>query len=283
MPATRLAIDLSGGPIRVLEGAPGLPMRCGEAGISEQAMLNGRVHDPAAVGAALRQLLARTEINSTRAMVAASDSLATFRVLSFPSSATGADLEAGVTAQLPSHERFSVRRIEVSGTGDRLERLVYATAWDRDAVRRITEAIRHAGLDPAVVDLKSLCVARAVATPACVVIDLTTQPVEALLIDAHIPRVLYTFKLGEEDDLAGTLAAGLKPVFAFDRSRGAELGPEAPILVRSEQTLPHSVAQRLGQLTGHPVEPVPQPPRVDPGVRYGAFLTCIGLVLRRRT
>ena len=256
-------------------------MRSGEAGISEQAMDQGHVHDPAAVGAALRTLLARTDINSTRALVVASDSLATFRVLSFAPGTSDADVDAAVRGQLPAHDRFAISRTEVAGDG--AGRVVYAAAWDRDGVKEITEAIRHAGLDPAVVDLKSLCIARAVPAAACVVLDMSAQPVEAILIDGHIPRVWHAFRLGEDGDLASALAGGLKPVFAFDRSRGgAELGPEAPILVRSEQTLPHSVVMRLAQLTGHPVEPVPPPPRVDSGVRYGAFLACIGLVMRRR-
>ena len=264
----------------MLEGLPGLPMRSGEAGISEQAMHQGRIRDPVAVGGVLRALLARTEINSTRAMVVASDSLATFRILSFASGTSDTDVEAAVKAQLPAHERFAVRRAEIAVSGT--TRVVYATAWDRDGIRDVTEAIRQAGLDPAVVDLKSLCVARAVPAPACVVLDLSAQPVEVILIDDHIPRVWHAFTLGEDGDLASALAAGLKPVFAFDRSRGAELGPDAPVLVRSEQTLPHSVVTRLAHLTGHPVEPVPPPPRVDSGVRYGAFLACIGLVMRRR-
>lgn len=279
MPASRLAIDLSGGTIRALDGVPGGPMRSGEIGVAEQAMEGGHIRDPAVVGTAIRQLLARAEINTGRAMVAASDAIASFRVMTFAPGTSDDEVDAEVRAQLPAHDRLSIRRREVlDGVPGRT---IYATAWDRDSVRAITEAVRTAGLEPAVVDLKSLCLARAVTAPACVILDMSGQPVEAILIDAHVPRAWHAFKLGADGDLAMSIAAGLKPVFAFYRTRADQFPPDAPILVRAEQMLPASVATRLRQLTGRPVEPVPQPPRVDPALRYSAYLTCIGLVMRR--
>ena len=84
MATSRLALDLSGGTLRVLDGVPGGPMRCGEAAPPPGAFERGRVLDPAALGQAIRQLLARTEISATRALIAASDVIASFRMLTFP-------------------------------------------------------------------------------------------------------------------------------------------------------------------------------------------------------
>lgn len=257
-------------------------MRCGESGVPENAMDGGRVLEPAAVGGALRQLLARAEITANRALIAASDRIASFRVLTFPSETSDADVDAAVRSQLPSNsERLAVRRIEV--LVGRPERTVFATVWDRDQVQAIAEAARYAGLDPAVVDLKSLCMARAVPVPSCIVLDLSNHPFEAVLIDDHVPRVWHGFEVEADGDHAAMLAAGLKPILSFYRNaRGAGFGPDSPILIRSDQVLPSLMSTRLKELTGHPVEPLPQPPRVDPELRYAAFLTCVGLVMRRR-
>jgi hypothetical protein len=258
-------------------------MKCGESGIPEHAIENGKILDPGAVGSALRQLLARADITSGHALIAASDQIASFRVLTFPGDASDAEIDAAVKAQMPSTpERLAVRRTEVL-TG-RPERTVYATVWDRDQVRAIADAARHAGLDPAVVDLKSLCIARAVAESSCLVLDMSSQPFEAILIDHHIPRAWHSFKVESDGDHAAMLAAGLKPVLSFYRNApGSGFGPDSPILVRSDQGLPSSWSGRLKELTGRPVEALPQPPRVDPELRFGAFVTCVGLVMRRRT
>jgi hypothetical protein len=283
VPANRLAVDLSGGPIRALEGMLGGPMRCGESGIPEHAIEGGRIVDPELVGNTLRQVLARAEITANRALIAASDRIASFRVLTFPTAATETEIDTAVKAQMPSTpERLALRRTEVL-TG-RPDRTVYATVWDRDQVRAIAESAKHAGLDAAVVDLKSLCVARAVPVPNCIVLDLSSQPIEVILIEEHIPRAWHSFKVEPDGDLPVTLAAGLKPVLSFYRSNpGSGIGPDSPIVVRSDQLLPSSLSERLEELAGHPVLALPQLARVDPELRFGAFLTCVGLIMRRRT
>ena len=257
-------------------------MRCGESAPPPGSMDRGRVVDPARLGQALRQLVARTEITAGRALIAASDAIASFRVLSFPPGTADGDIAAELKRQLPlESDRMSLRRTEV--LPDDGSRTVYAVVWDRTQVQAMAEAVRHAGLEPAVVELKSLCVARAVPEASCILVDLTAEPCEALLIDAHIPRVSHVFTIGSGTDLSAELAAGLRPVLAFYRqSTGAEFPAESPILIRADQMLPTLMATRLEGMTGHPVGPLPQPRRVLPEVRFVPFLTCIGLVMRRR-
>ena len=81
-----------------------------------------------------------------------------------------------------------------------------------------------------------------------------------------------------------SLATGLKPVLSFYKRRlgTTGFGPGSPILVRSEQALPTLMSGRLERLTGHSVLPLPPPARIPPEVRFSPYLTCIGLVMRRR-
>jgi hypothetical protein len=279
---SRLALDLSGGTLRVLEGMPGGPMRCGESAAPHGALEGGRVLDATALAQALRQLLARTDITATRALIAASDAIASSRVLTFPRGTQDSEIDAAVKAQLNmGSDRMAMRHIEVPG--EREERTIFATVWDRSQVQSIASAVRQAGLEPAAVDLKSLCVARAIPVSSCILLDMTDDPCEAVLIDDRVPRTAHSFRLESGGDLALALANGLKPVLAFQRRSGATgFGPESPILVRSDQQLPTLLTGRLEKLIGHPVDPLPRPPRVDPDVRFVPYLTCIGLVMRRR-
>jgi len=274
-------LDLSSGTLHVLEGVPGGPMRCGEAAAAPGSLEGGRVLDPPALGQALRSLIARSEITATRALIAASDAIASFRILTFPKTATETEIDAAVNGQLSvNSERMSVRHLELL-TG-REERTVFATIWDRGQVQAIETAVRLAGLEPAVVDLKSLCVARALTEASCVVLDMSVAPCEAILIDNRIPRVWHTFKLESGGDLALSVTNGLKPVLEFQRRIAASgFGPDSPILVRTDQALPSLLTGRLEQLTGRQVRPLPQPPRIDPDIRFGPYFTCLGLVMRR--
>lgn len=275
-------MDLSGGTLRVLEGVPGGPMRCGESAAPTGALEGGRVLDAPALGQALRQLLARSEITTTRALIAASDVIASFRVLTFPKGTPDPEIDAAVKMQLNvGSQRMAARHLEVPGGHD--NRTIFAAVWDRNQVQLIASAARHAGLEPAAVDLKSLCVARAIPVASCILLDMTADPCEAVLIEDRVPRTAHSFRLESGGDLALALSNGLKPALAFQRRSGARgFGSESPILVRSDQVLPSLLTSRLEKLTGHPVEALQRPPRVDPDLRFVPYLTCIGLVMRRR-
>lgn len=257
-------------------------MRCGEAPAAPGSLEGGRVTDPVAVGQALRQLIARSEITTTRALVAASDAIASFRVLTFPKSTADADIAAAIRSQTNlGSDRMARRHFEVFAGRD--ARTIFAAVWDRTQVQAIATAVRQAGLEPAAIDLKSLCVARALTVDSCVFLDMTADPPEAVLIDERVPRLWHTFKVESSEDLALAIANGLKPLLAFHRrSENGGFGPDLPIMVRSEEELSATLMKRLKQLTGRPVEAIKQPPRVDPEVRFGPYLTCLGLVMRRR-
>jgi hypothetical protein len=256
-------------------------MRSGEAAVPPGSMEDGRVLDPTALGQALRSLIARTEVTATRALIAVSDALASFRVLTFPKNTTPAEIDAAVVSQLNlGSDRMSHQHLEVLAGRD--ERTIFAAVWDRGHVQAIAAAVRQAGVEPAVVDLKSLCVARALAEDSCIVLDMSVDPCEVVLIHARVPRIAHAFRVESGGDLALSMANGLRPVLGFQRrSGGTGLGADSPILVRSDHPLPSLLTGRLEQLTGHKVSPVAQPPRVDPDIRYGPFLTCLGLVMRR--
>lgn len=285
MPASapRLAVDLSGSLIRVVEGAPGAPMRCGTGGTPAGSLVGGRVNDVEAVGGALRMLMARTEITTNRAMIAAGDSVATFRVMSLPKTSRDSDVEAAVARELPMDpERMSIRWLDIPYDGE--GRHVYAVAWDRGLVKSITDAVRAAGLEPGVVDLKSACIARTAPEPSCLIVDLSSDPVDMFLLDGSMPRVWSSARVdlsGGADplpELEGPLKSMLR---YYKRRRDTNFDHASPILISGEQPLPASSAARLQRALGHPVTNLPMPPRVPPDIRHATFLTCLGLMMRR--
>ena len=279
----RLAIDLSGGSIRVVEGSIGGTMRSGSAAVPDGASIAGRVADPAAVATSLRPLLARAEITLSRALVAASDTLATFRVLGLPPVSTNKDVDAAISRELPFDPQRTATRwhdLESSAAG----RFVYAASWDKAMLKNVTDAVRLAGIEPSVVELKSASVARAVPASTCVVVDLSSQPAELILIDRHLPQVWHSFATEDPlgDDAASQLAAPLRSMLRFYRRRtDGDFGREAPVFVSGEQALSSQALAELSAMIDQPVHILPAPARVPPHVRHSTYLTCLGLLMRR--
>jgi Type IV pilus assembly protein PilM len=261
----------------------GGPMRCGSGGTPAGSIEHGKIVDVEGVASALRQLIARAEIQENRALIAASDALAVFRVLKFATSTTEQSIDSAVAKEFPlDPERMATRWTEVHSNGQ--QRIVYAAAWDRAQVRKVADTVKLAGLEPVVIDLKSACIARAVSEPACIVLDLSSDPAELFLIDSHLPQVWHSFKIDVPpgEDLGPALAAPLRSALRYYlRKKDSDFGSRSPILISGEQVIPSNVLAALSHALEHPVEPLLGPTRVPEEVRHATYLTCLGLIMRR--
>lgn len=243
---------------------------------------HGTVTNGAEVAKVLKQLLAGAEFKENHALIVANDSLASFRVLSFPRETTEPKIDAAVRAQLPMDgSRMGVQRYELTHNGS--DRTVLAVAFDRSRVHAVGEAVRLAGLEPTVVELKSLCLARVAPASECVVVDLSVEPAEAYLISDDVPRLWNTFWVPDDDSEAAGVATGIRSVLNFQRrqANGKGLVSDLPVYFTDRADV-----QRLGpavsDLLGHSVSVMPQLPRVPPEVQDGPYLACLGLLMRRR-
>lgn len=178
---------------------------------------------------------------------------------------------------------MGVQRQEVTSSGG--DRTVYAVAYDRAKVQMLAATLRLAGLEPTVVELKSLCVARMAQPSSCVVIDLG-DPAEIFIIDGSLPRLWHTFGADPRtpDELAANVTSAVRAAIGYYRRQPESSGfsVSAPILISTDNGFPSRIAADLESALGHPVAPVPAPQRVPPEVRYGSFMACLGLIMRRR-
>ena len=281
MIAPRLAIDLSGNAVRVVIGSPGGRMWAASADLPTGSSSHGTVTNGAEVAKVLRQLLAGAEFKESHALIVANDSLASFRVLSFPRDTTEPKIDAAVRAQLPMDgSRMGVQRYELTHNGS--ERTVLAVAFDRSRVHAVGEAVRLAGLEPTVVELKSLCIARVAPASGCVIVDLSVEPAEAYLISDDVPRLWNTFWVQKESE-AASVATGIRSVLNFQRrqANGKGLVSDLPVYFTDLASV-QRIGPAVSDLLGHSVSVTPHLPRVPPEVQDGPYLACLGLLMRRR-
>lgn len=258
-------------------------MNCASASVSDGSIAAGKVPGPASVSNTLKQLLARMGVQETRASVAISDAAATFRVLQMPADATEQQVDAAVARELPLNaDRIASRWIDVALKDS--ARVVYAVAWDSSQLKAAVDSVKLAGIDVSVVELKSASLARAVSLSSCVLVDLTSNPVELVLIDRHVPRLWHRFdlKAAHNEEVGRALAPPVRSILGFHRRSGnLESGGSFPVLISSEQELPASALAELGGLVNQPVELLAAPQRVPSNVRYSTYLACLGLIMRR--
>jgi hypothetical protein len=282
MVAPRLAIDLSGDAVRVVIGSPGGRMWAASAALPTGSSSHGTVTNGAEVAKVLKQVLAGAEFKESHAMIVANDSLASFRVLSFPRDTSEPKIDAAVRAQLPMDgSRMGVQRYELTHNGS--DRTVLAVAFDRARVQAVGEAVRLAGLDPTVVELKSLCLARVAPAAECVVVDVSVDPAEAYLISGDVPRLWHTFGVPNDESEAASVATGIRSVLNFHRRQANAKGLVSDLPVYfTDQVSVQRIGPAVSALLGHSVSVTPPLPRVPPEVQDGPYLACLGLLMRRR-
>ena len=282
---SRLAIDLSGNTVRMLAGSVGGRMKAAEAKVPASVMSDGLVLNSASLAPIIKELAAEVDGKEGKAVIAASDSLASFRIINVARDATDAKVESLVRAQLPlDGNRMGMQRVEVAANGP--ERTVYAVAFDRLKVQGLAAAVRLAGLEPSVVELKSLCVARVAPVPSCVVLDVTVSPAEVFLVDGSLPRFWHTFKvdLSNGAELGQQLAGGARAVLSFYKRLpgGSDYPADAPVFISGEGSPSPLLVSAVQATIGHPIQALPAPPRISPEIRYGPYMACLGLIMRRR-
>jgi hypothetical protein len=256
---------------------------CASGAAPAGSLVDGKIKDAAAVALALRQVLARSEIRDTRAYVTVSDALGSFRVLKFPSATSDDEIDSATSREFPMDDRLATRWVDISRNGG--GRSVYAVAWDKSQVKLASDVARSAGLDAQVVELKSLSVARTVVQPAFVLIDLGGEPAELFVVDDHIPQLRRSFEVSTPgEDIGAAIVGPVRQALRFysQRSR-ATFEREAPILIAGQQVLSSQALANLSQLLDRPVEALPPPPRVPHEVRHVTYLSCLGMLMRRRS
>ena len=108
-------------------------MRCGSGGTPAGSLVDGKVIDVSAVGSALRQLLARTEIHETKALIAASDGVARrYERLGFVYLGTRQQLSQGRADSTDVHHLAVDERSRGSSAGPASQRPAYRAIDNSD-------------------------------------------------------------------------------------------------------------------------------------------------------
>ena len=116
---SRLAIDLSGNTVRMLAGSVGGRMKAAEAKVPASVMSDGLVLNSASLAPIIKELAAQVDGKEGKAAIAASDSLASFRIINVAKDATDAKVESLVRAQLPlDGNRMGMQRVEVAAQAE---------------------------------------------------------------------------------------------------------------------------------------------------------------------
>ena len=278
-----LTFDFEGSGIRFLLVRGGRVVRWEALSVPPEQMSQGVVHDPAAVGGALRELLERNDVRKGRVVTSVTGLRAISRLMTLPPIKERL-LEDALRHKIRQDTSLPLDDMDFSWhvlrrASDSLE--VYALAVPREAIDRQVETLAVAGLRANAMDVKPLALARLVEAPSAIVLNVEDHSLSVLILRQWMPVVVRTVPFGvgraapeaRLDLLLQELARTTK--FYSEGHRDDPIDSQASLVATGELFENKDFLEALANRHSGPVQvPVPTLPHPDdlPAAMYSVNL-----------
>jgi type IV pilus assembly protein PilM len=209
---TYLGVDIGSAAIKAVELNPGdktMSVRAvGAVATPPDAMQEGRITNPHAIGRALRKMLSNAGIRTRQAVTAVSGQVAIVREVRMPN-LPAAELKQAARFEVERYLPYPIAEVtydvgvigEVKEEGNtRLDVLVVAAR--SDVLNQHVAALRAAGLEPIVVDMEPFALARAMVggngsgQHLVIYIHVGAANTAIVIVDGTTPRVMRNVAFG---------------------------------------------------------------------------------------
>lgn len=165
------------------------------------------------------------------------------------------------------------------------ETLVYLVASPRNLVDALISTLRKAGLNPYLMDLKPLALARTITEPRAIIIDLQPTNFDIVLVADGIPQVARSLPLTQQvslEEKAIVIKKELDRAITFYNSGHVDNPIEAsvPLLLSGELTEQQDAWKALVGKQDRPVQALSLPMETPENFPPGQYVTNIGLALK---
>lgn len=253
---------------------------------------DGLVLEPEALGQAIDTLFSRAQIQvpRDRVIVSLNGLHSTFRILSVPpmKSAQMADAvrrAARKEMPLPLEELYlSWQPLRIVDN----KQEVFVLGVPREAVDVLAKALKHAGIQPYIMDLKALALARVANRSEALILDLEPENFGITLIANGIPAIMRTFipKRGDtilEDNVRRLAGEILRTVEFYNRDHPTNpLSPDTPVFLTGETTVNPGTDKIVQAEIQFPITPLRLPLIYEASFPVSPYVVNIGLALRGR-
>jgi len=249
---------------------------------------DGVVIDKTSVADKISHLLAEQSIEARKVIAGLSGLHCISRLLKIPRlskslQVEGITREAGRVIPVPLEKLYISWQV-ISTSQD--EMVVFLVAFPRNVADAMIETLRLAGLDPYIMDLKPLALARVANTDTAIIADVQPTDIDIVVIVDRIPQLIRTLSLPHTvESWPGTLTTikgEIDRTAKFYNSSHADspLDTSVPILISGELAEhPQEYEQLAGDL-GYTVMPLSSPLECPGELPSNKYMVNIGLALK---
>ncbi len=282
-----VTLNITAKSVRLLSVKGKQVERWGSIPLAPGLVKDGLILEPKAVGAAISTLFKSTKIPKQKVITSLTGLSFTYRILSLPRTKP-ALLEEAIQRSarkeipLPLEELYLSWQA-IDGQQDELDFFVLGVP--RNPIDAVIQTLAEAGVEPYIVELKPLALARAANRGDVLIVALEPDCFDVVLVASGIPTVIHTITPRGEgaslEDNIRRLTDELTKTVKFYNSSHPEtpLNPTTPLLLTGELATDAATSNLIQAETGYPVESLAPPLEFPSALPVAPFATNMGLAL----
>ena len=284
-----VTLSISAVSIRLLSVKGRQVKKWGEAPLAPELVRDGLILQPEAVGETIAALLKSTRVAKERVITCLSGLSFTYRTLSLPRinpALLEEAIERAARQEMPLPlEELYLSWQAIGGGGE--EQDFFILGVSRNLVDAMVRTLAVAGIEPYLMDLKPLVLARAANRADAIIVSLEPDCFDIVLVANGIPAIMHTVSpRGEgatpEDNVRRLTDELLKTVNFYDNSHPeSTLSLATPLLLTGELSSNATASSLIQAAVEYPVEPLVPSMKFPPELPLALYAANMGLALKK--
>jgi Tfp pilus assembly protein PilN len=284
-----VALNISSHDIKILSMKGRRVTTWATAELADGLVRDGLILQPQAVGEAINRLFKSTGIPKNNVIISIAGLSFTYRFITLPRMKSGLITEAILRAakkeiSLPLDELY-VSWQSMPNKGEEQEYFVIGVP--RNTVDAAVQSLKIAGVEPYLMDVRPLALARAANRSDAIVVNMEPDCFDIVFITQGLPTVIHTISPRGEganlEDNIQRLADELTKTAAFYQSNHPDinLNGNLPLLLTGEMAADTATSQMLQSEVEYEIEPLIPPIEFPDKLPLTQYTTSIGLAAKR--
>ncbi len=284
-----VTLEISSTDIRLLQFEGGKVIKWASLSLEPGVFEEEVISDPQALGAAVKQLMASSGISARDITVSVSGLYSLSRIVMVPAPAGGsvthlAVLEA-VEEKIPFSEEEMYLSWQTIASGED-EQQVLVVGVPRDVIDSEIMALKAAGINPRILDLKAMALARAVSREQALILNIEPISFDIVVVINSVTGVMRTTAWQPDDlsveDKVEQLAAALELTVAFHNLHNPDLPVDlsTPLFITGKMSGDLTLVEKLRDRVGYPIETLSPPLQYPTHLPVSQYAVNIGLALK---
>ena len=284
-----ITLEVSSTDIRLMEITGGRVVRWASHSLEPGVFEEEVIADSRALSAAVKQLMTSSGIKGRNVTASVSGLYSVSRIVVVAGSPGGVPTQQAVLEEarevmpLPEDEVYLSWQTIASGEG---EHQVLVVGVPRDVVDSEMRALRAAGVNPRILDLKAIALIRAVNRGQALILNIEPTTIDVVMVVNGVSEVVRTTAWQPEDlsveDKAEHLVMTLELVVSFYNSHhpGFPLDAATPLFITGQMSGDLALMETLQARVEYPIEPLAPPLDYPAHLPVSQYAVNIGLALK---